>query len=114
MTATINGKTYNTKRADYVGANNPTATTEAQLYRTKRGEFFLEMCVTFLDGKQLAPHDKTLWQLEQSLSEAERRKRLKHKASITPMTWREALVWSIKAQMPEEFCGYLLECLPDK
>ncbi len=118
--ATINGKTYDTEEAEHI-TNYPSPDGDEELYRSDASGFFLVSTLAWLDGRRLKP-----WESVEDIApelgfgnmakrtgdiraERERRTRVEHE--ILPLTDREAMVWCIKAHIPECFRGYLLESI---
>lgn len=118
--ATINGKTYDTAEAESI-TDYPSADGDDFLYRSAEAGFFLVNTATFLDGRRLQPWQEvdelapelSFGNLEQGSDaiRAERRRRIRIEHEIVPLTDREAMVWCIKAHIPECFRGYLLESI---
>ena len=109
MKALIDGKAYDTSISEEI-SNYPRAHGEEFLRQTEGGEFFLHVSDAYLDGKLMGEKDPLDHEIYQ-VSAAERKKRLRLKDRIVPLTNREALIWCVKTQIPEQFVGYLLDCI---
>lgn len=114
--ATINGRTYDTSEAEAI-TDYPSPDGEDALYRSAEAGFFLVSTVTYLDGRRLKP-DKSVDELAPELysgalheMRAERFRRLKVKRAIIPLTDRDALIWCVKAHIPECFRGCILDSI---
>ncbi len=123
MRATINGKSYDTAKSKTL-ISEEADHASFHLYQTKRGDFFLTVEAILLDGRQLKPGESSydlapelfsghpVGSPERAEVVRERKSRLKSRETLIPLTAREAMVWCIKTQIPEQFRGYVLECLP--
>ena len=122
MKAIINGKAYDTDEASWQATFLTASDTDHQLYRTADGEFFLVLDEVILDGRRLGPLEdvKDLAPelvMPDTPSPAaarifwERQSRINRQIDIVPVTAREALLWSIKTQIPATLRGYVLDCV---
>jgi hypothetical protein len=102
----ISGIVYDTHRSEKL-AHKATISTDAQLFQTREGLFFLLVLQLYADDRKLGPEESwtDLRHTPDLLA------RLKVAAEIKPLTSREALEWAIKTQIPETFRGYLLEAI---
>lgn len=106
MKATIGGIVYDTDESKKL-AHKASPSTDAQLYQTRDGQFFLVSICLFVDGQKLAPDE--CW-IDLRL-DPDIKSRLKVAAEIAVLTSRQALEWTIKTQIPETLRGYLLESI---
>lgn len=106
MKATIDGIPYDTDQSRKL-AYKATVSSDAQLYQTSEGRFFLLNLQLYVDGQKLGPSECWI-DLRDS---ADVSSRLKVGAEIVALTSRQALEWSIRTQIPETFRGYLLESI---
>ena len=106
LKATIDGIVYDTDESRKL-AYKATVSSDAQLYQTSDGRFFLLNLQLYIDGQKLGPNECWL-DLRKSPDISSR---LKVGAEITVLTTRQALEWSIRTQIPETFRGYLLEAI---
>ena len=122
MRAIINGKTYDTDKADGLqGADCGT------LYQTRRGDFFVIEVRESRAGLEAYPCERTdprqalrnfafSTNNSELLAEAEAMpdaivQMRQHWEILIPMTREEAAAWAIKAALPDCFHDYLLEKL---
>ena len=106
LKATIDGIVYDTDQSRKL-AYKATVSSDAQLYQTSDGRFFILNLQLYVDGQKLG-RDECWLDLRKS---ADSSSRLKVGAEITVLTTRQALEWSIRTQIPETFRGYLLEAI---
>ncbi len=106
MKATIDGVIYDTDQSKKL-AYKATVSSDAQLYQTADGRFFLLNLQLYVDGRKLGLNECWL-DLRKSPDISSR---LTVGAEITVLTTRQALEWSIRTQIPETFRGYLLEAI---
>jgi len=106
LKATIDGIVYDTDQSRKL-AYKATVSSDAQLYQTSDGRFFILNLQLYVDGQKLGLNECWL-DLRKSPDISSR---LKVGAEITVLTTRQALEWSIRTQIPETFRGYLLEAI---
>ena len=106
MKTKISGIVYDTHQSEKL-AHKATVSTDAQLFQTREGLFFLVTLQLYADGRRLAP-DESWTDLRHT---PDLLSRLKVGTEIKPLTSREALEWAIKTQIPETLRGYLLESI---
>jgi len=106
LKATIDGVVYDTDHSQKL-AHKATPSSDAQLFQTDDGRFFLLTLQLFVDGQKLGPNE--CWIDLQK--EPKLRSRLKVSAEITAFEPRHALEWVIKTQIPSPLRGYLLESI---
>ncbi len=106
MKATIGGITYDTDLSTKL-AHKANVSSDAQLYQTADGSFFLVSLQLYVDGRKLGPEE--CWMDLRNTPNVN--SRLKVNAEITVLTPRLALEWAIKTQIPETLRGYLLEAI---
>lgn len=106
MKATIGGITYDTDQSKKL-AHKANVSSDAQLYQTEDGAFFLVSLQLYVDGRKLGPEE--CWIDLRSAPNVN--SRLKVASEITVLTPRLALEWAIKTQIPETLRGYLLESI---
>jgi len=106
LKATIDGVVYDTDQSKKL-AYKATVSSDAQLYQTTDGGFFLLNLQLYVDGQKLGREECWL-DLRKSPDVSSR---LKVGAEITVLTTRQALEWCIRTQIPETFRGYLLEAI---
>jgi hypothetical protein len=106
LKATIDGIVYDSDRSQKL-AHKATSSSDAQLFQTEEGRFFLLTLQLYVDGQKLGP-DECWFDLR---SDAKIRSRLKVAAEITAFAPRHALEWVIKTQIPSTLRGYLLESI---
>jgi hypothetical protein len=106
LKANIAGIIYDTERSTNL-AHKATVSSDAQLFQTRDGRFFLLMLQLYVDGRKLGPREcwVDLRSTPNLLS------RLKVGSEIKPLTSRQALEWSIKTQIPQTLRGYLLDSI---
>jgi len=112
LKATIDGIVYDTDQSKKL-AYKATVSSDAQLYQTADGRFFLLNLQLYVDGQKLG-RDECWLDLRKSREPdvpGDISSRLKVGAEITVLTTRQALEWSIRTQIPETFRGYLLEAI---
>jgi len=106
LKATINGIVYDTDRSQKL-AHKASSSSDAQLFQTDEGRFFLLTLQLYVDGQKLGPTE--CW--VDLRTDPKVRSRLKVVAEITAFEPRHALEWVIKTQIPSTLRGYLLESI---
>ena len=117
MKATINGRTYDTAKAEEICTDASPDGSDI-LYRTKDGSFFVVLVSTFVDGVRLRPNEEVFafeeacqaW-LESGESWKHPQAHITQEKRIVTLSDREALVWCVKTQIPECFRGCVLESI---
>jgi len=106
LKATIDGILYDTDQSKKL-AHKANVSSDAQLYQTEEGRFFLLNLQLYVDGQKLAVNECWI-DLRKS---PDITSRLKVGAEIVALIPREALQWAIRTQIPETLRGYLLEAI---
>jgi hypothetical protein len=106
LKANIAGIIYDTEESKKL-AHKATVSSDAQLFQTRGGLFFLLLMQLYVDGRKLGPQESWV-DLRRTPNLVSR---IKVGSEIKPLTSREALEWSIKTQIPETLRGYLLDSI---
>jgi hypothetical protein len=106
LKATIDGVVYDTDHSKKL-AHKATTSSDAQLYQTEDGRFFLLTLQLYIDGQKLGPEECWL----DLRKDPKGPSRLKVSAEISAFEPRHALEWVIKTQVPSPLRGYLLESI---